>query len=663
MKKLSNKDIEAYFESGNSGFWKYEYEEGKPPRLYTDEISDALLGTADAITPEACYDFVAVHIHPQEKQCFLDYLEELKTHEADIIYRYMHPENGLIYVRCTGHKIASPDATIRIVGYHQEATNVVHFEKDRLLEDCLLQQNQQLKDENKNQNSYFQELLDTISVGILSYTLPEHEIVHMNAEAMRIYGVKNLDEAQENLGKIIGRISYLNPDVMKKLMDMRYKDDKIDYECLIPDKEGNMTPVLAKSEIVYTSNGKRTSITIFLDISENVTLKKALIEAERANNVKTDFLKRMSHDIRTPLNGIIGMINMCDKYKGDEEKQMDCKNKVMISLDYLKSLLDNILDVSKIESETLVLEHAPFDLAKLLLRVIALIHANADEYNIHFKGGKEMSTLIHKNLIGSEVYLNRILLNLASNAIKYNKKNGTVTAYATEISSDEDIAVYEFVCSDTGMGMSEEFQKHAFEPFSREGKETTTGYSGTGIGLSIVKDIVELMNGTITLKSEENVGTTFTVRIPFEIDKNAREIVNDENVLCIDVTGKKALVVEDNDINLEIARAMLEEEGLVIETAENGKEAVEIFEKSEPGTFDYIFMDIMMPVMDGLEATRRIRMLNHPDAKTIPILAMTANAFRDDKQACFDAGMNAHIAKPLSAEQIKKQIFVCTSSK
>ena len=799
MGKISHRDLQEYFRAGNSGFWKYEYEEGKYPRLYTDEITDALFGTTEDMEPEERYEFIEAHIHPQESASFGEYLEELRLHESEIIYRYIHPEKGLIYVRCTGRRIPSSDGVIRIIGYHQEATNVVHFEKGKLLENRLLQQNQQLKDANRNQDTYYQELLDTISFGVLSYTLPGHEIVHMNAEAMRIYGVSNLEEAQKMLGQIISSVCYVNTDVIGQLMEMRDKDEAIDYECIIPDRKGNMTPVLAKTEIFYTSDGKRTVLTTFLDISENVTLKKALYEATknseiinsiatlyetifyedlknrrfevitgddrllsivgkdgsvdefekrkvmealepetwdevkdfldpstlserlkdknsifleykgnngrwkradfivknrdadktvsevlfvarditeekiqelqyqkqlleaaekaaRASEAKTDFLRRMSHDIRTPLNGMIGMIDICDRYKGDPDKQRECKNKVLVSLDYLTSLMDNVLDISKIESGSLMLEKKPFDLAELLLKEVTIIQTNAEEYGIHFKGGKEMSSLIHKKLIGSEVYLNRILMNLASNAVKYNKKGGTVTVYARELSSDEDTVLYEFVCADTGVGMSEEFQKHAFEAFTREGKETTTGYSGTGIGLSIVKDIVELMNGTIEVQSRENEGTTFTVRIPFEIDKNAQQIDDERSSQCIDLTGRKALLVEDNEINMEIAIMMLEDEGMTVETAKNGEEAIEKFAQSSPGAYDYIFMDVMMPVMNGLEATRRIRALAHPDAKTIPILAMTANAFEDDIRECLRAGMNEHIAKPLSAVQLRTKI-------
>ena len=285
MKKLNDEDIQAYFLAGNSGFWKVESEEGKKTRLYTDEITDELFGITEDLSPEKCMEYVAEHIYPQERECFWDYMEELKSHESEAVYRYMHPVKGVIYIRCTGRRVSSPDNMIRLVGYHLEAGNIVHFEKEKLLENRLLQQNQQLKDENKNQIFYYKELLDTISVGVLSYTLPEHEIVHMNAEAMRIYGVETIEEAQENLGRLIGAVSYLNQNVIEKLMDMRYHDGAVSYECVIPDRKGHLTPAIAKTEIFYTSDGKKTILTTFLDISENVTLKKSLKEAQESNAV------------------------------------------------------------------------------------------------------------------------------------------------------------------------------------------------------------------------------------------------------------------------------------------------------------------------------------------------------------------------------------------
>ena len=285
MKKLNDEDIQAYFQAGNSGFWKIESEEGKKTRLYTDEITNELFGIPEDMSPEKCMEYVAEHIYPQERECFWDYMEELKSHESEAVYRYMHPEKGVIYVRCTGRRVPSPDNIIRLVGYHQEAGDIVHFEKEKLLENRLLQQNLQLKDKNKNQFLYYKELLNTISVGVLSYTLPEHEIVHMNAEAMRIYGVETIEEAQENLGRLIGAVSYLNQNVIEKLMDMRYHDGAVSYECIIPDRKGHLTPAIAKTEIFYTSDGKKTILTTFLDISENVTLKKSLKEALASNAV------------------------------------------------------------------------------------------------------------------------------------------------------------------------------------------------------------------------------------------------------------------------------------------------------------------------------------------------------------------------------------------
>ena len=377
---------------------------------------------------------------------------------------------------------------------------------------------------------------------------------------------------------------------------------------------------------------------------------------------KTDFLRHMSHDIRTPLNGIIGMINISERYYGDQERLYECKAKVMESMDYLQSLLNNVLDIGKVESGTIQLEHKPFDLVAMLVKQISIVETNAKEYGIRFEGGVSMSTFHHRYVIGSEEYLNRLLMNIAGNAVKYNRSGGKVILYFNEISSDDKTAVFEFVCSDTGLGMSEEFQKHAFESYAREGKETTNGYSGAGLGLSIVKDIVDRMNGTIKLESKENVGTTFTVTIPLEIDHNA-EKEQQKKVEKPDLSGKSVLLVEDNELNLEIAKMLLEDEKMVVTTAENGKEAVDIVSQSVPGRFDFIFMDMMMPVMDGLEAARQIRTLNRKDTKEIPIIAMTANAFQDDIRDCIDAGMNAHIAKPIDSKKIEDTLQLVLKQK
>lgn len=390
--------------------------------------------------------------------------------------------------------------------------------------------------------------------------------------------------------------------------------------------------------------------------------KEAQQQAEKANSAKTDFLRHMSHDIRTPLNGIIGMLNISERYYGDKEKLDECKAKVMESMDYLQSLLNNVLDIGKVESGTIQLEHKPFDLVAMLVKQISIIETNAKEYGISFEGGASMSTFHHRYVIGSEEYLNRLLMNLAGNAVKYNRSGGKVILYFNEISSDDKTAFFEFVCSDTGLGMSEEFQKHAFESYAREGKETTNGYSGAGLGLSIVKDIVDRMNGTIKLESKENVGTTFTVTIPLEIDHNA-EKEQQKKVEKPDLLGKSVLLVEDNELNLEIAKMLLEDEKMVVTTAENGKEAVDIVSQSVPGRFDFIFMDIMMPVMDGLEAARQIRTLNRKDTKEIPIIAMTANAFQDDIRDCIDAGMNAHIAKPIDSKKIEDTLLLVLKQK
>ena len=387
-------------------------------------------------------------------------------------------------------------------------------------------------------------------------------------------------------------------------------------------------------------------------------LKASMEDAQRANISKTAFLQRMSHDIRTPLNGIVGMIHIAEKHKNDVAKLREFRQKVLQSTDYLQKLINNVLDISKLESGSLMLEYKSFDLVELLSNNMTVVAMSAYENGVRFEGGVEANTIRHRYLIGSPVHLSRVLMNLASNAIKYNHFHGTVNVHCEELSDDGNMAVFQFVCSDTGLGMSEEFQKHAFDVFAQEGKQSTTTFSGSGLGLSIVKDIIELMGGMIELESKENVGSTFTVTVPFKIDHlvENNDSQKDSCSQSMELSGKRVLLVEDNAINMEIAHAILEEEHLNITEAKNGKEALEIFQNSKLNEYDVIIMDVMMPVMDGLEATKAIRMLEREDAKRIPIIAMTANAFEEDRKACLDAGMDEHIGKPIDIPLLKRTI-------
>ena len=379
-------------------------------------------------------------------------------------------------------------------------------------------------------------------------------------------------------------------------------------------------------------------------------LMAATQAAERANKAKTEFLLRMSHDIRTPLNGIRGMLDIADHFDKDIEKQRECRRKTRESSNILLELINEVLDMSKLESGEVTLEHVPFDLGKMAYEIYTIVEKQAEEMDVEIV--EEGCELLHPRLIGSPIHYKRLVLNILGNAIKYNKPHGKVYITCREASFEGKTAVLETIIRDTGIGMSEEFQKHLFEPFRQENASARTKFGGTGLGMSITKSLTEKMGGTISFESKQGVGTTFTVRIPLEVDFSARSDPAQGNAKPDSIAGACVILAEDNDLNLEIAQFILREAGARVITAQNGEEAVEAFAASKPGEVSAILMDLMMPVLDGYGATARIRGMDRPDAALVPIIAMTANAFAEDRIATKNAGMNAHIAKPLDAKTV-----------
>ena len=417
------------------------------------------------------------------------------------------------------------------------------------------------------------------------------------------------------------------------------------------DKDGNLTHVLCAIRSISDVKKKEQE------------LLQQVAEARKDAALKSRFLSNMSHDIRTPINGIIGMTELADRYPDNPEIQKKCREKLLESARHLVSMVNDILDMNKLETEQFVENDIPFNLAAVLNRVNTDQQMQAGKKKIDYVVDWKKSELNHMYLMGNLVYIEKLLTVITDNAVKFTKPGGNVSVWCREISEDDERAFYEFGCSDNGIGMSEEFAGHAFEMFSQENKTSRTQYEGTGLGLAIAKKITERLGGTIEIKSKKNCGTTVTMTIPFKTGvqnlMQYTENVNTESTEDIPLEGLHALIAEDNELNLEIAKLMLEEKGICVECAADGKEAVAKFEESEQGHYDVIFMDIMMPYMNGWDATRKIRTLQRPDADKIPIIAMSANAFAEDIINSHISGMNWHLTKPIDADKLMTALKEC----
>ena len=434
--------------------------------------------------------------------------------------------------------------------------------------------------------------------------------------------------------------------------------------------------VLMSRDMVYDANTDKESsvvhgIVLFKNTSdfhekeqqEKARLQMAYEEADSENRAKTEFMNRMSHDIRTPINGIMGMVDIIRKNRDDWGKVDDSLDKIQLSTRHLLELVSDVLDMSKLEAGMFEIHEDVFDMNELMDEVAALVDAQLVESGITHC--KHRSNIQHTALKGSSLQLRRIMVNLLSNAIKYNKPNGAIDTYAEELSCDGTTVWYEFKIVDTGIGMSEEFIKEQlFKPFTQEKNDARTLYRGTGLGMSIVKALLDKMGGSIEVESQLGEGSTFTFRLPFKVDENAIETKKEEQSSGEQkLEGKQILLVEDNEINMEIAEFYLKELGIVVDKAWNGKEAIDKFEESAPGTYDLILMDIMMPVMGGREAARRIRTLERPDAETVRIYAMTAQVSSESVHKCLASGMNGHIAKPIDESKLREILTRCESVK
>lgn len=431
-----------------------------------------------------------------------------------------------------------------------------------------------------------------------------------------------------------------------------------DVNYCVRRKDGRRMWVRAAAKFRRDEQGiARSCVGVFVDIDDAVknqarqqqALEQALERADRACKVKTDFLRRMSHDMRTPLNCILGLLELCERNRDDKALVEENHGKMRTAARHLLSLIDDTLQASKLGEGKLALVHEPVDFAHLQADVDDIMQLLAAEAGVIMEGRQVEGSIAYRYVLGNELYLRQIFLNIYSNCIKYNRPGGKVITHVTSSELPNGKVLLRWEITDTGIGMSPEFLKRVFEPFARESSVAST-VGGTGLGMPIVKQLIELMGGSIEISSELGEGSTFVICIPFDPAPAPRETEQ------ATLQGCRLLLVEDNDLNAEIAATILEGDGAYVSIVGDGAQAVEAFAANPAGTFDTILMDVAMPKMDGLAATRAIRALDRPDAATIPIIAMTGNAFQEDVQECLEAGMDAHIAKPIDVAKAERVI-------
>ena len=655
MEQREKINIKEILSASQMGMWRVEMEEGKPPRFYADEVMDELLGIDREITPEERFVFHRLRIHPEDMRLFQEYSDKLTEARTEIVYRYIHPVSGAMFVRCGGARDTSVTEYVAVTGTHQDISETVRIEKEKEAERRLAELNDSLRKEKLRQDIYYKELLDIENCGVLAYTMPGHKVIHMNAEALRMYGIESVEAAQKELGPLLRQVYYPDSDVLNQLKKLRNEDDMVDYECIIGKGKANECHALAKSKVVHIPTGERAVLTTFVDVSDMVMLKNALRRAEEGSRAKSSFLFAMSHDLRTPMNAIIGYAELMEAHWGEKEVTANYLQKLKGAGQFLLALIGNVLEIARIESGKETLNEAPWNLMKLEETLDILLDGEISRKQLTVNRNVNIR---HANVYCDALKIREIIMNLLSNAVKYTAEGGKIVLDIEEKpSAQDDFMTLQIRVSDNGIGISKEYIPHIFDAFTRERSSSESGIIGTGLGLRIVKSFVDLMNGDISVKSEPGKGTCFTVEISCrKIPEEELQQQMEEQPENVSLAGRRLLLAEDNGLNAEIAMTILQDADAEVELAADGKIAVDKLKDVPAGYYDAILMDIQMPNMNGYEATKAIRKLTDERAK-IPIIAMTANAFEEDRQAALAAGMDDYVAKPVEISELFRTIM------
>lgn len=650
--KINTKEI---LRASQMGMWCVEMEEGKPPRFYVDEVMDELLGIDRDITPEERFVFHRLRIHPEDMQLFQEYSDKLTEARTEIVYRYIHPVSGEMFVRCGGARDTSVTEYVAVTGIHQDISETVRIEKEKEAERRLAELNDSLRKEKLRQDIYYKELLDIENCGVLAYTMPGHKVIHMNAEALRMYGIESVEAAQRELGPLLRQVYYPDSDVLNQLKKLRNEDDMVDYECIIGKGKANECHALAKSKVVHIPTGERAVLTTFVDVSDMVMLKNALRRAEEGSRAKSSFLFAMSHDLRTPMNAIIGYAELMEAHWGEKEAATNYLQKLKGASQFLLALIGNVLEIARIESGKETLNEAPWNLMKLEETLDILLDREISRKQLTVNRNVNIR---HANVYCDALKIREIIMNLLSNAVKYTAEGGKIVLDIEEKPSvQDDFMTLQIRVSDNGIGISKEYIPHIFDAFTRERSSSESGIIGTGLGLHIVKSFVDLMNGDISVESESGKGTCFTVEISCrKVPEEELQQQMEEQPENVSLAGRRLLLAEDNGLNAEIAMTILQDAEAEVELAADGKIAVDMLKDAPVGYYDTVLMDIQMPNMNGYQATGVIRKLPDERAK-IPIIAITANAFEEDRQAALAAGMDDYVAKPVEISELFRTIM------
>lgn len=630
------------------GIWTIEIENGKLPRMFANDIMRSLLQVGDSDTPEEIYGKWFENIDEKDYQIVNDAIDEIINNgKAEISYSWKSPERGKTYVRCGGSLDHNYKSGIRIWGYHQDITELTLVREEK----------QWLKDLNTDIKNSLGILYD----GIYRIDLEEREVTILKSifnkdmvskkisyekfmEILNDYFTEEelrqlkSDFAIENLKKFSENENIL------KINEIKSKNSWYEYTIFFKrENKDSKHLIITLKNITERKNREEENIR---------NLKEAYDGAKQANISKMSFLSRMSHDIRTPINAIIGMTNIAQKNLNNTEKISDCLEKVLKASNILLELINQVLDMSKIENESYIENVEVFDIEKFVIELNQIYFELAVKKKQRYSF--ECENIKNKYIKANVVSLQRIFTNIVTNAIKYTPEGGEIKVIIRELENEKnDRKSFQLEVQDNGIGISKEFLKKIYEPFSREKSSEV----GTGLGMSIVYNLVSMLNGNIEIDSEIGKGTTVYVTLELEVDgkegKRAEvTLFENEKLEDLNLVGRKILLVEDNELNREIAYQLLEYTGAEVVVAENGEEAVEIFKASKIGEFCLIFMDIQMPIMTGHVATKIIRELGRDDSKTIDIIGMSANAFSDDVQKARYYGMNEYIPKPIDINKL-----------